>query len=133
MAKINELKEWHAQAKEELDAAKSKLREAQDEVHVIEQKLQSLESLYLLEGGNPSQIAAIKNAGPDQIITETAKILKASGEPMHIRALREALIGAGLTLPGKGTDENLIAKYQRSKGKIVRVSRGYYYLGDTEN
>ena len=132
MAKINELKEWHTETKAELYAAKSKLREAQEEVRAIEQKLQSLESLYLLEGGNPSQIEAIKGSDSDRIIVETEKILKASGESMHIRALREALIGTGLTLPGKGTDANLIAKYQRSKGRIVRTSRGYYYLGESK-
>ena len=132
MAKINDLKEWHVQTQVELDTAKAKLREAQEEVRATEQKLQSLESLYLLEGGNPTQIQAIKSSGSDQIIAETEKILKTSGEPMHIRALREALVGIGLTLPGKGTDANLIAKYQRSKGRIVRTSRGYYYLGEAK-
>lgn len=133
MAKMNDLQNWHEQAKADLLAAKGKLRNAQEEVQMIEQKIESLESLYILEGGNPDKIQMIAKNNADEVLATAEEILKAEGKPMHIGDLRTALIASGVVLPGKGNDANLIAKFQRSKGRIVRTSRGFYFLGDQES
>ncbi|SRR6266704_80553 len=55
-------------------------------------------------------------------------ILLASGQPMHIRDLRQALITRGVPLPGRGDEANIILRLGRSKDRFVRTGRGMYGL-----
>lgn len=53
--------------------------------------------------------------------------LETAGRPLHISDLMRLLRQQGITIPGSGTQANLIAHLRRDK-RIVRPSRGVYGL-----
>ena len=122
----NELKKWYEDALNDLIEANSTLSEAQQQVNMLEQKVKSLESLFILEGGDITKIVIPEDLRQKDVVDSAVKIIEDNGGSMHIGEIRRKLLEAGMPLPGKGTDANLIAKFQRSNGRIVRVGRGLY-------
>lgn len=57
----------------------------------------------------------------------SVEILRQADQPLHLGAIKSALISRGISIPGKGSDANLIGHLSRCP-KIVRVSRGIYGL-----
>jgi hypothetical protein len=55
-------------------------------------------------------------------------ILRDNGEPMHIAALRDALIERGVPLPGRGDEANIIVRLRRDEARFTRTGRGTYGL-----
>lgn len=55
-------------------------------------------------------------------------VLRASGAPMHIREIRSALSQRGVTIPGKGTDANVIVHLRRASDVFRPHGRGTYAL-----
>jgi len=124
--KRTELEQWYKEAVEDLRVARQRLSDTQRAVVSAEQKVASLESLYLLEGGKASVLTNSKSQLNADVVDYVETMLQDKGEPMHISDIRAQLLQDQVPLPGKGVEANLIAKFQRSKGRIVRVSRGMY-------
>lgn len=55
-------------------------------------------------------------------------VLTDAGEPMHISALRQALIERGVPLPGRGDEANIIVRLRRDERRFTRTGRGTYAL-----
>jgi len=58
-----------------------------------------------------------------------AKILAEAGEPLHISEIRNRYIASGHTIPGRGTESNLLI-YMGRDPRFVRVTKGTYALSD---
>ena len=124
-ARLRYLHDWHDKALDEYNKTRTALIECQIAFSDAEQRVQSIESLLTLEGAGISGISAV-SVRKEDVVDATIEILKKKGQPMKIGELREQLLANNVPLPGKGNDANLIAVFQRSGGRIIRVSRGMY-------
>ena len=69
-------------------------------------------------------------AGPSEMVPAiVAKILAEAGEPLHISEIRNRYIASGHTIPGRGTESNLLI-YMGRDPKFVRVTKGTYALSN---
>jgi DNA sulfur modification protein DndB len=57
-------------------------------------------------------------------------ILERAASPMHVADIRSALAKAGVPIPGKGTDANIIVHLRRAPDTFDRRGRGLYGLKD---
>jgi len=119
---LEELDSFLAEARRRLADSRGALAAAQVDMREAEQRVRLLEELIALERGE-GHIAHERPAW--DVVDATVRMLDESGEPMRIGEIRTGLVDAGVPLPGKGADANLIAKFQSSP-QIKRVSRGVY-------
>ena len=99
------------------------------ELDKTRQQIQLVGRLLGLENGQtgaaPGPPPPVSNgASVGDILVE---ILAAEGEPLHVGDLKVRFLSRGHTIPGKGTDSNLIAYLTRDP-RFVRVARGTYAL-----
>lgn len=123
---------WKAALERKLDELNSRVRPLLDEVEKTRHQLELVEGLLGLESGAEHDLSprserrsstATNGTVPDAI----AGILREAAEPLHISKLRERFLATGRTIPGKGTDANLISYIVRDP-RFVRVSKGTYAL-----
>lgn len=124
----SELHALHSRAAAELEAAARELAEAQQRMSDAEARVKLLEDLLALEGGGHSTTSPASEVASVDVVDATVAILEARGVPTSLADLRGALLERGVPLPGKGEPANLIARFQRSGGRIIRVGRGMYDL-----
>jgi hypothetical protein len=77
-----------------------------------------------------SDEAAINQQGNGRNVANTiARILADAASPLHISVIRQTYLREGNTIPGKGTESNLLAYVVRDP-RFVRVAKGTYGLGE---
>jgi hypothetical protein len=102
-------------------------------VENLRQQISLLKQLIALRDGErmPKERAfGLFQAAPPSTgsISELVRdLLNAHGDPMHISEIRQALISQGHSIPGRGTDANIIAHISRDDS-IARVGKGTYAL-----
>ncbi|MDZ4170484.1 MAG: FHA domain-containing protein [Coriobacteriia bacterium] len=128
MTPNGDLSELLSRAREELADATQDLAAAQLRLQNAQARVRLLEELLALEMGTPAAEVSARKAPArhGEFIDATASILESRGAAMSIDELRSALLEQGVPLPGKGLPANLISRFQRSDGRIVRVGRGLY-------
>jgi hypothetical protein len=57
-----------------------------------------------------------------------ASILGEAGAPLHVSDIRTRLISAGVRIPGKGDDANIIVRLRKAPDQFTRTARGTYAL-----
>lgn len=67
--------------------------------------------------------------GSDLLVGVVVESLRDSGKPVHISELMRVLRERGVTIPGAGTQANLITRIRRDS-RLVRPSRGMYALSE---
>ncbi|MBK5211553.1 MAG: hypothetical protein JJE36_04485 [Coriobacteriia bacterium] len=117
---------WYNEAVKDLENAYCALNEAQILVNRAEEKLHTVKRLFVLEGGDLSDLGELPSFHHDDIVDDIENILIDENRPMRIGEIRTALVARGIAIPGKGTDANLITRINRSNGRIVRIARGLY-------
>lgn len=121
----DQLRAWRDDAMSSRQTILSELGEIQRKAKAAEQRVKLLDDLLALDGGNPAPGGEERAAG-DALIDAIERLIRKHGSPMRIGEIHAALLFEGVALPGKGDDANIIAKIQRSNGRIVRVARGLY-------
>jgi hypothetical protein len=137
-----------AMLKEALSAIRKRIEEAEHEQSDIQHKLtidrqEERLLLQLLEVRGGHSRKAHKDRGEGQRMSRRAQIVKArsahplimavaeelaiAGRPIHISDLMRVLHDKGISVPGSGTQANLIS-YLRREPQFVRTSRGMYGL-----
>jgi len=77
-----------------------------------------------------SAVVPTLTAGLRETVTAVVhKILAEAGEPLHISEIRNRYIASGQTIPGRGTESNLLI-YMGRDPRFVRVTKGTYALSD---
>ena len=100
-------------------------------------QLELVERALSVDGGGAPAVAAADStvvppasAGPRETVTAgVAKILAEAGTPLHISEIRNRYIASGYTIPGRGTESNLLI-YMGRDPRFVRVTKGTYALSD---
>jgi hypothetical protein len=124
--RIDELRRWRDEAASQLERAQQDLQSSQRRVDEARERLMLLDRLLAVEGDERrSDIATTAPASSD-LLDVCERIMRQAGRPLHIRDLHAALLSEGVTLPGRGTEANLIVRLQRSNGRFLRTGRGTY-------
>lgn len=124
---LSHLVTWRDQVQESLDESRARLAELQKEKKTLEDKLQLLDKLIAMED-EADQGLPDPSVSPDRFLDEVVEIIRANGEPIHISDLHSRLLDSSVPIPGKGNQANVIARIQRSEGRVVRTGRGIYSL-----
>jgi len=124
---LHELEEQYTQRQAELAAKQADVENLRVQIQLLEQLI------ALRDGQNALREGPFPRSGPTPTkagrLSELVHgVLDAHRKPMHISAIREALIAQGHSIPGRGTDANVIAHISRDDS-IVRVGKGTYALG----
>jgi hypothetical protein len=94
------------------------------------QERQLLEQLLALRNGAPpgssTPLASAEFAG-SLLEDAVVAILEEAGRPLHVNVLMKELDVANVSIPGAGTQANLISRLRRDP-RIVRPQRGFYGL-----
>jgi len=117
---------WYKEAVADLENAYVALNDAQILVNRAEEKLHTVKRLFVLEGGDLSDLGELPTFHHDDIVDDIENILIDENKPMRIGEIRTALLARGIAIPGKGTDANLITRINRSNDRIMRIARGLY-------
>jgi len=124
---VDSLMKWRSQVTEEIERIKVELSNLQIRLTESNERLELIDKLLAL--GNKEKKETIKlPTNTDNLIDECVVILREVGKPMHIRELHLGLLNNGIPIPGKGNQANVIARLQRSEGRIIRTGRGMYSL-----
>jgi aspartokinase len=130
---MSELASLLNQLEDQYQREEADLAARQANVENLRQQVALLKQLIALRDGHsdssqsavdPSLTMSATKATLSDLVRD---ILDAHGEPMHIAMIRGALIAQGHSIPGRGTDANVIAHISRNDS-IVRVGKGTYAL-----
>jgi hypothetical protein len=126
--RIMELQEWRSEAHQELARARADLAHVQKRLEEAQDRVRLLDQLLALE--QDKSVDAVKDAQqePVDFLDACEQVLREAGKPLHIKELQAALLEKDVPLPGRGTEANLIVRFQRSDGRFIRTGRGMYGL-----
>jgi hypothetical protein len=126
----------------EIEALQQRLRDRPDEIQrqiaplsleagLIRTQLGLVDKLLQVTRGEEAtsgEVVINNEHGNGRNVADTiARILAESASPLHISMIRQAYLREGNTIPGKGTESNLLAYVVRDQ-RFVRVAKGTYGL-----
>lgn len=126
-SRLEELTRWRVEAAEEVRLLRAELAVLQKRAEDAQVRLGLVERLLALEG-NAGDGSLVSHAASPDLLDACEEILRAKGHPMHISEVYSELVGEAVPIPGKGNEANVIARLQRSDGRIIRTGRGIYSL-----
>jgi hypothetical protein len=131
---LERLHTWRAALERKLAELDARVKPLLAEVEKTRQQLQLVDRLLGLEshsGTDHSAVNGTPSTRPSRLngsVTEAlVSILRQVGQPLHISELKERFLQLGLTIPGRGTESNLLSYIVRDP-RFVRVSKGTYLL-----
>ncbi len=128
---LPKLEIWRAELEARIVALDAQLAPIERELGRTKQQLDLVQRLLHLEGGTGEEpvkapvVPPILNGAP--VIEVIAGILRDSAQPLHITEIRRRYLATGRTIPGQGTESNLLAYMTRSP-HFERVAKGTYRL-----
>ena len=136
---LERLAKWAADVESEIQHIKAQMAPLQVRFEAAKEKLDLIHRLNRLEekgqiGTQPSGAQDKREPLPELVIAlgdvenQMEKLLMESGEPMHIKKIRQGLIDRGVPLPGRGDEANIIVRLRRSDKHFTRTGRGTYAL-----
>lgn len=126
-AEVDDLREWRLRTLREMEEAKVELQHLQRRLGRSQERLELLDRLLALEAGDAPEPVQSPSS-PGDFLAACERILGEAGRPMHIRDIHAALIDDRVPIPGRGSQANVIARLQRSDGRVIRTGRGMYGL-----
>ncbi len=126
--RVEELRRWRAEARQELDKAQAKLASLQKQIEETQERIKLIDQLLTLEESGNFANTRNSRADSDVLLDACERLLRDAGKPLHIKELQAALLEEGIPLPGRGTEANLIVRLRRSNGRFIRTGRGTYGL-----
>lgn len=138
---LEKLRQWRAELSSKADALRGEIQERAVGLDHIEEQLSLLIRLIELNGGSGGTAQPEKdNVSPFRYLSspngsrsfedEVEMVIKEHGKPMHISAIRSALVKAGCPIPGRGDDANIIVRMRNHPNRFTRTARGTYSLAE---
>jgi hypothetical protein len=128
---LPEIEALQQRLKDRLDEVQRQIAPLALEAGLIRTQLALVEKLLKVsrgEGPPPDEVAINGQHGNGRNVADTiARILAEAASPLHISMIRQAYLQDGNTIPGKGTESNLLAYVVRDS-RFVRVAKGTYGL-----
>ena len=132
--RLDQLAAWEQDIRDELATISKDLETLISRRDHLQAKLDLVRVLLNLERGPESEDAPddarahTRQTTAERICEAVAAILDEGGEPMHIGSIRAVMLTRGISLPGRGTDANIIVHLTRRPDLFVRIARGTYGL-----
>jgi hypothetical protein len=138
-APVKDLEAWARATEQEIDEIRVEMLPLEERIAAARERLDLIRRLMGLADGSKGQPSAPRSSprrkaaegrvAPGASVEDHVEaILAERGEPMHISALREALIEEGVPLPGRGDEANIIVRLRRDEARFTRTGRGTYAL-----
>jgi hypothetical protein len=138
----SELQKWKHDLLERADELKTEIRVRQVELSQVEERVSLVSRLIAVDSmdlskENPERNASItlgitssslRLSTEGELEDEVEALLREAGAPMHISAIREALIAKGVQIPGRGDEANIIVRIRKIPDRFTRTARGTYAL-----
>lgn len=137
---------WQEALARQVEELRVEISSKQDELAQLEERLSLVTRLLKVERRaqhtgpessgedlplpGPSGSTLSAGSGSDGLEDAVEEILRASGEPLHISTIREALLTRGVPIPGRGDDANIIVRLRRLRDRFTRTARGTYGLAE---
>jgi hypothetical protein len=116
----------------EIDQISREMLPLQKRLESAREKLDLVRRLIHLSSPSAPEARPPAGAGEPKALPEIEDhietLLSKAGVPVHIREIRERLIRAGVPLPGRGDEANIILRIRRAGLRFVRTERGTYGL-----
>lgn len=145
--RLADLRRWSAEIEAEIANIKAQIAPLESELNNALQKLDLVQRLMHLDihgedrARNPFPDLGLAPAdageqpkekngsvSPATLEDHIAQLLETSGEPIHVSEIRRRLVEAGVPLPGKGEEANIIVRMGRDEARFVRTGKGTYGL-----
>ena len=141
---VEELTAWYGTLVQQAEDLRDEISAREDELNHVEERLVLVTKLLEIETRNESDPTVQEKvedvvvaqddtkAGTNAVGVEEAveEVLRAAGEPMHISAIRDALLNRRIRIPGRGDDANIIVRLRRREDRFTRTARGTYALSE---
>jgi hypothetical protein len=139
-APLEDLEAWARATEREIDEIRGQMLPLEERMGAARERLDLIRRLVGLADGSKRQPTAAPRSSqrgepaegrvpPGGTVEDQVEaILAKRGEPMHISALRDALIEQGVPLPGRGDEANIIVRLRRDEARFTRTGRGTYAL-----
>jgi hypothetical protein len=139
-AALEDLEAWAQATEREIEEIRAQMLPLEQRMSAARERLDLIRRLIGLADGPKQQPSAPRTSSPLKQAPATKvppmatledhveAILSETGEPLHISALREALIKRGVPLPGRGDEANVIVRLRRDEARFTRTGRGTYAL-----
>jgi hypothetical protein len=138
-APLEDLAAWARGTEQEIDEIRAQMLPLEERMAAASERLDLIRRLMGLAESAKRQPRASPRSSPRgeraggvppgaSVEDHAEAILAEKGEPMHIGALRDALIERGVPLPGRGDEANVIVRLRRDETRFTRTGRGTYGL-----
>jgi len=139
-APLEDLAAWARGTEQEIDEIRGQMLPLEEQMAAASERLDLIRRLMGLADSAKRQPTASPRSSPRgeraggkvppgaSVEDHAEAILAEKGEPMHIGALRDALIERGVPLPGRGDEANVIVRLRRDETRFTRTGRGTYGL-----
>lgn len=139
-APLKDLEAWAQATEREIDEIRGQMLPLEERMGAARERLDLIRRLMGLADGSKRQPTSAPRSSPREESAEgrvppgatvedhVEAILSERGDPMHIGALRAALIEQGVPLPGRGDEANIIVRLRRDEARFARTGRGTYAL-----
>jgi hypothetical protein len=141
---IEDLLAWQERLTGQVEELRAEISFKQEMLAQVEERLALVTKLLEVESrahgllsssshdGSPSPLASAKGQSAlldtHALEDQVEEVLRAAGEPMHISAIRDALLARAVPIPGRGDDANIIVRLRRLQDRFTRTARGTYGL-----
>lgn len=143
---LDGLSAWQGALARQAEELRAEIRTKQTDLAQIEERLTLVTKLIEVETRAQAGALAPNVEGaptaPPVLTTASARsatsdledaveeILRAASTPLHISAIRDALVARGVPIPGRGDDANIIVRLRRFEDRFTRTARGTYGLAE---
>ena len=136
----SELDSWEANLSSQAAALRRTIGEQQELLAQVDERLALVRRLLELEdshgsGRNADTVISMSANGSTlngheaigSFEDAVVATLESSGKPLHISALRNALVDSHIPIPGRGNEANIIVRISNDQ-RFTRTARGTYAL-----
>jgi hypothetical protein len=131
-APLEDLEAWARAVEAEVEQLRQEMLPIEERLAAAREKLDLIRRLIGLAANSPTIGPGRQQRAHDLLASgvedHIEAVLSEKGAPMHISALRDALIARGAPLPGRGDEANIIVRLRRDEGRFTRTGRGMYGL-----
>lgn len=139
---LEQLRRWAAAIEKEIGKIRGDIAPLEQQLAAARERLDLIQRLIkLTEGAQstakraPASHAEASTSGTSIVVpgkqdleSHIENILSEAGKPLHISAIRKALVDRAIPLPGRGDEANIIIRLRRAPERFTRTGRGTYAL-----
>ena len=125
--KVKALVEWNETLQADLRSLRTQRDELNDTISKKETQARNLCELLESEGYVMQEPGEGRKASNGSVADEAYKLVSEGGQPIYYKDIADRLIDAGVSIPGRDPQANLLSYIARDQ-RFRRIGRGMYSL-----